>query len=168
MRVRRRSMRISTVSAVVTLASLAGVLVWARFAGADPLAVIEGEALDVSADRLDVDVEHGTALLQGNVSTRLGELEVHCPMVEIKYDRSPRVSFARGTGGVTARLKGIDATASVVEFDAASRTVAFHGTVRLSRGRGWVTAEHATVDVASGKVSLQEVKGSIPVDPVKH
>ena len=164
----RKRLRISAVSAVVAFASLGGIFVWSRLAGADPLAVVEGEALDVSADRLDVDVERGTALLQGNVSTRLGELEVHCPTVEIKYDKSPRVSFARGTGGVSAKLKGIDATASIVEFDATSRTVAFHGSVRLSRGRGWVTAEHATVDIASGKVSLQDVKGSIPVDPVKR
>jgi lipopolysaccharide export system protein LptA len=164
----RQWMGTGTVSAVFTLASLGGLFVWSGFAGASPLALIEGEGLDVAADRVEVDVERGTALLQGNVSTRLGDLEVRCPTVEIRYDRSPRVSFARGTGGVTAKLKGIDATANSVEFDAASRTVAFHGSVRLSRGRGWVTAEHATVDVASGKVSLQEVKGSIPVDPVKR
>lgn len=170
MRVRAKlgSMTIGILGAIAALTAPAAVIAWARYAEADPLAVVDGEALDVSADRVDVDVEHGTALLTGNVSTRLGELEVHCPSVEIRYDRSPRVSFARGTGGVAARLKGIDATASVVEFDASSHTVAFHGNVRLSRGRGWVTAEHATVDVGSGKVSLQEVKGSIPVDPVKR
>jgi lipopolysaccharide transport protein LptA len=137
-------------------------------ASADSLGVIEGEALDVSADRLDVDVERGTAMLQGTVTARLGDLEVHCPSVEIRYDRSPRVSFARGTGGVTARLKGIDATATTIEFDAASRAVTLAGNVRLSRGRGWITAEHATVDMTTGKVSLQEVKGSIPMDPGKR
>ena len=168
MRATLRWTTLGTLGAVAVLVAPAAVIAWARFAEADPLAVVEGEALDVAADRVDVDVEHGTALLTGNVSTRLGELEVHCPAVEIHYDRSPRVSFARGTGGVTARLKGIDATASVVEFDAASHSVSFHGSVRLSRGKGWVTAEHATVDVGSGKVSLQEVKGSIPVDPMKR
>jgi lipopolysaccharide transport protein LptA len=146
-------------------AASAAVLASAFSARADPFAVIEGEALDVSADRLEVDVEHGSAELRGNVTARLGEIEVHCPGVEIRYDKSPRVSWLRGTGGVTARLKGIDATATTVEFDASSRKVALHGSVRLSRGRGWLTAEHATIDVASGKVSLQEVKGSIPVDP---
>jgi lipopolysaccharide transport protein LptA len=157
-------------STVIALAAVIGGAAAAssRSARAVPLAVVEGQAFDVSADKLDVDVEKGTALLQGNVTAILGELEVRCPTVEIRYDKSPRVSFARGSGGVTAKLKGIDATASTVEFDASSRTVALKGSVRLSRGRGWVTAEQATVDMASGRVSLQEVKGSIPVDPARR
>jgi lipopolysaccharide export system protein LptA len=132
------------------------------------VAVSDGEAFDVSADRLEVDVEKGTATLSGNVSAKFGELDVKCPTVEIRYDRSPRVSWAKGSGGVSARMKGIDATASIVEFDAGARTVALHGGVRLTRGKGWLTAEHATVDIATGKVSLQDVKGSIPVDPAKR
>jgi lipopolysaccharide export system protein LptA len=139
-----------------------------RSAHADPLAVIEGEALDVSADRLDLDVERGTALLQGNVSANFGDLDVHCPSVEIRYDRSPRVSFARGTGGVSAHLKGIDATAASVEFDAGTRSVSLQGNVRLTRGRGWLTADRATIDVATGRLSLQEVHGSIPVEQPRH
>src|SRR5882672_6825118 len=99
MRQMRPTRRSLVMSVVATVTLLSGFLAWERFATADPLAVVEGEALDVSADRVDVDVERGTALLQGNVATRLGELEVHCPTVEIRYDRSPRVSFARGTGG---------------------------------------------------------------------
>src|SRR4051812_23743347 len=47
-------------------------------AHADPLAVVEGQSLDVRADRLDVDIAKGTAVLQGNVRAVLGELEVEC------------------------------------------------------------------------------------------
>ena len=135
---------------------------------AAPLAVVEGEALDVSAERLEVDVDRGTALLQGNVSLTFGDIEIRCPKVEIRYDRSPRVSFARGTGGVTARLKGTEATADAIEFDAASRKVSLSGAVRLTRGRGWMRAERAVLDIASGKVSLEEVKGSIPIEAPKR
>jgi lipopolysaccharide transport protein LptA len=135
---------------------------------AAPLAVVEGEALDVTAERLEVDVERGTALLQGNVSLTFGEIEIRCPKVEIRYDRSPRVSFAKGTGGVTARLKGTEATAEAIEFDATSRKVLLSGAVRLTRGRGWMRAERATLDIASGKVSLEDVKGSIPIEAPKR
>src|SRR5215831_10709571 len=90
----------AAVFAVVT-ACLVGAT---RRVGAAPIAVIDGEALDMSANRLDVDVERGTALLQGNVSASFGDLDIRCPSVEIRYDRSPRVSYARGTGGVTVRV----------------------------------------------------------------
>jgi hypothetical protein len=52
-----------------------------------------------------------------------------------------------------------------VELDATAHSVVLTGGVRLARGRGWVTAEHATIDVASGRVSLEDVKGSLPVRP---
>jgi len=158
--------RLVAILACVALSGAA--LVELETARADPLAVIEGEALDVSAEHLEVDVEHGQARLEGDVSLRLGDLEVKCPTVEIRYDRSPKVSWARGAGGVNAKLKGIEATAVSVEFNANSRTVDFRGNVRLTRGRGWVTAEHATVDIGSGKVSLEDVKGSIPVDQARR
>jgi lipopolysaccharide export system protein LptA len=152
----------------LAVVALAGVLALAGDrapALAAPLGVIEGQSLDVAAERLDVDVEKGTAELRGNVTAHLGELELRCPTVELRYDKSPRVSWARGKGGVTARFRGITATASTVELDTAARSVVLGGGVRLARGRGWVTAEQATIDVTSGRVSLQEVKGSVPVDP---
>lgn len=157
--------------ASVTASLLLAFLVIAELepgARADPLAVVEGEALDVAAEHLEVDVEQGKARLDGAVVMKLGDLEVSCPSVEIKYDRSPRVSWAKGTGGVAARLRGIEATAASVEFDAKNRTVDLRGNVKLSRGRGWITADHATVDVGTGKVALDDVKGSIPVDQARR
>jgi lipopolysaccharide export system protein LptA len=158
---------------VSLLAAIAAVGLAALFgdglpASAAPLAVIDGQALDVSAEHVDVDVEHGTALLTGNVAARLGDLEVRCPTIELAYDESPRVKWAHGKGGVVARFKGIEVTAPAADLDAKSRTVVLSGGVRLARGRGWMSAERATLDLASGKVSLQEVKGSIPVEPVRR
>jgi lipopolysaccharide export system protein LptA len=157
--------------ALAAVAALAGVIAFSGDhapARAAPLGVIEGQALDVTADRLDVDVEKGTAELHGNVTARVGDLELRCPVVELKYDKSPRVSWARGKGGVTARFRGIDATAATVELDAGTRKLVLAGGVRLSRGRGWLTAEQATLDVSTGRLSLEDVKGSLPVDPVRR
>jgi lipopolysaccharide export system protein LptA len=134
-------------------------------AQADPLAVVAGEALDVTAERLNVDVEQGTAVLEGKVEVRLGELDVHCPKVEIRYDEAPKVRWARGTGGVRASVRGIEARAQVVEVNVAQRKVDLFGGVYLSRGRGWVKADRATIDLATRKVALRDVTGSIPVEP---
>ena len=60
-------------------------------AQADPLAVVAGETLDVKADKLDVDIVKGTAVLEGGVRAKMGELEVLCPKVEIRYDKTPKM-----------------------------------------------------------------------------
>jgi lipopolysaccharide transport protein LptA len=134
-------------------------------AHAGSLAVVGGESLDLKADRLHVDVQKGTALLEGNVAVQMGELAVSCPKVDIRYDEAPQVRWARGSGGVTAQIKGITATANVMALDVAERTVQLSGNVRLSRGRGWVEADRATIDINTRKVNLHDVKGSIPVQP---
>jgi lipopolysaccharide export system protein LptA len=134
-------------------------------AQADPLAVVAGETLDVKADKLDVDIVKGTAVLEGGVRAKMGELEVLCPKVEIRYDEAPKVRWAKGSGGVRARMKGIEAAANSFEVDVARRTFKLGGGVRLTRGRGWVTADNATIDIATRKVTLNDVKGSIPVEP---
>ena len=160
---RRRSVLPLVFAAFVALAS-SGVST-PRVAQAEPLAVVAGESLDITADRLDVDVSAGTAALEGNVRAVMGELEVLSPKIEIRYDEAPRVNWARGSGGVRAKLKGIEATAQTVELDVGKRRVTLRGAVRLSRGKGWVKAAKARIDLSTRKVTLFEVKGSIPVSP---
>ncbi|MGC4088387.1 MAG: LptA/OstA family protein [Polyangiaceae bacterium] len=132
-------------------------------AQAGTLAVVAGESLDIKADSLEVDMSRGSAILEGKVKASLGELQVECAKVEVRYDEAPNVRWARGTGGVSARIKGIAATANSVEVDVVRRSVRLEGSVKLSRGKGWVTADSATIDVATRKVVLNDVQGSIPV-----
>lgn len=134
-------------------------------AHADPLAVVHGETLDVKADELKVDIEHSRAMLSGNVQAQMGDLLVQCPEVEIRYDEAPQVRWARGTGGVRAELLGIVAKAESVEVDVKKRQVHLSGGVSLTKGSGWVTAQRANIDIATRKVTLQKVEGSIPVKP---
>lgn len=156
----------SVIGAVAIAA--AAMLVPGGAAQADPLGVIGGETLDVTAQKLEVDVDKGKAVLEGDVHATMGDLVVECPKVEISYDKAPRVRWAKGTGGVTARLKGIEAKAAVVEVDVTGRRVKLSGGVRLSRGRGWIKAGRATIDLNTRKVSLQDVTGSIPVEAPAH
>ena len=165
----RFSMAECSVYAARKLAIVAGLA--AAFVGpaipmaarAGPLVVVEGETLDVRADSLEVDIARGSALLDGDVHAVLGDLEVDCARVEVRYDGAPNVRWAKGTGGVTARAKGFAATATTLEVDVIRRKVRLEGAVRLSRGKGWVTAETATFDLNTRKIVLNEVKGSIPV-----
>jgi lipopolysaccharide export system protein LptA len=156
-------------SLLVVVASIGAMALALPMAGAPanagPLAVVEGQSLDIKAAKLDVDVDKGTATLEGDVRATMGELEVLCPKIEIKYDQAPRVRWARGSGGVKARVKGIEASSNVVVVDLAKRVVNLSGRVKLMRGKGWVEADRASIDLATHKVTLHEVKGSIPVEP---
>lgn len=133
-------------------------------ARADPLGVIANEVLDVTAQKLDVDIERGRAVLEGDVRASLGDLQVQCPKVEMRYDEAPAVKWIRGTGGVRASLRDIAATAKLVEVDVARRQVKLNGGVELRRGRTWVHADSAIIEIATRRVSLHDVKGSIPVE----
>jgi lipopolysaccharide export system protein LptA len=144
---------------------IAAALFAAPAALADPLLGVGGDSVNVQADSLDVDVSSGTAVLTGNVSLSKGDLHVSCPRIDLKFDTSPHVSWARGSGGVSADVRGVHAEAPEVELDLTKQVLDLRGGVRLTRGQGWLQAEHASIDIASGRVSLAQVKGSIPVPP---
>jgi lipopolysaccharide export system protein LptA len=133
-------------------------------ARADPLGVIADEVLDVTAQKLDVDIQRGHAVLEGDVRASLGDLQVQCPKVEMRYDAAPTVKWVRGSGGVRATLRDIAATAQLVEVDVGRRQVRLNGGVELRRGRTWVRADSAVIEIATRRVSLHDVKGSIPVE----
>jgi lipopolysaccharide export system protein LptA len=121
------------------------------------------EALRMAADRLDLDVEARTALLTGHVKLTRGTMSLSCPRVDVRYDRVPHVTWARGSGGVVAEVKGVRAEAPEVEIDLDAHSMELRGGVRLTRGEGWITAERAGIDLSTGKVTMSDVKGVIPL-----
>lgn len=134
-----------------------------RTGAADPFAVVGGGSIQLEAEQLEIDVQAGTAVLTGNVGLKKGDVAVHCPRVDLKFDQSPHVTWIRGSGGVSADVRGVHADAPEVEVDMARQSMELRGGVRLTRGAGFVQAEKATIDLASAKVTLTQVKGSVPV-----
>jgi hypothetical protein len=66
---------------------------------------------------------------------------------------------------VSADVRGVHAEGPEVELDLAKHLLELRGGVRLSRGQGWIQAERASIDTTTAKVTLTQVKGSIPVPP---
>ncbi len=144
---------------------LAGIVVMASIprVRANPLAVVDGEAVSVSADRLTIDVHKGTAQLEGNVRLQRGELVVKCARVEARYDGAPRVTWARATGDVRAQWRGVEARSKEAELWVGRKVLELKGGVKLVRGGAWMEAREAQIDLGSGRVGLDQVSGSIPV-----
>lgn len=123
-----------------------------------------GEALQMAADHVELDIEAKSATLTGHVRLEKGAVIVRCPRVDVRYDEIPHVTWAKGTGGISAEVRGVKAEAPEVELDVAGQRLELRGGVRLARGEGWISAEQATIQLATGKVTLTGVKGSLPVD----
>ena len=120
-------------------------------------------AVSIQADKLDIDILAGEATLTGKVTLSKGDLVVNCPRIDLRFDHTPHLTWAKGSGGVTADVRGVHAEAPSVELDLTKQVLDLRGGVKLSRGQGWLTADSARIDIPTAKVSLTQVKGSIPV-----
>ena len=120
--------------------------------------------LELTADLLEVDTKGQTATLTGNVVLGKGDLSLKCPKIEVRYDAGgPRVSWAKGSGGVIADVKGVKGEAPEFELDLVKQKLVLRGGVRLYRGQGWVVADGAEIDLASARLTMTNVKASLPV-----
>lgn len=121
--------------------------------------------LELRADLLVVDVKAQNATLTGNVElSKGGDLALRCPKIEVKYDSAgPRVSWAKGSGGVVADVKGVRGEAPEFELDWVAQKLTLRGGVRLFRGQGWVVADGAEIDLAGGHITMTNVRASLPV-----
>ncbi len=88
-----------------------------REAEADPLLDVGKGDVSVQADKLEVDVATGSAVLTGQVVLSKGDMNVRCPRVELKFDTSPHLNWAKGSGGVVADVRGVHGEAPEVELD---------------------------------------------------
>src|ERR1700742_2355777 len=83
--------------------------------------------LDVVADHLDLDLEAKTATMSGHVKASRAGLELTCGRLDVRYDQAPHVTWAKGTGGVVALIRGARAEAPEVEIDVTKQTLELSG-----------------------------------------
>ncbi len=148
--------------ALVLLACALGLGGSEREAEADPLLQVGGD-VRVEADKLEVDVAAQTAVLTGKVSLARGDLTVRCPRLDLRFDQAPHLRWAKGSGGVSADVRGVHAEAPDVELDLGKQVLELRGGVKLSRGQSWLQAESVTINILTGKVTANQVKGQLPV-----
>jgi lipopolysaccharide export system protein LptA len=131
---------------------------------------VEADLLSLQADQLELDAGAHAAVLTGKVRVARGGLVLHAPRVEVGYEdgdgASPRVTWAKASGGVVAEVRGIRAEAPEVEVDLVKHILELRGGVRVTRGGGWLTADRASIHTETLKVSMSEVKGSLPIGAI--
>jgi len=143
--------------------AFAALLAPVTLARAEILGGVGPEPVKLQADQLDIDILAGEATLTGKVTLTKGDLVVNCPRIDLRFEHAPKLTWARGSGGVTADVRGVHAEAPSVELDLTKQVLDLRGGVKLTRGQGWLTADSARIEIATAKVSLTQVKGAIPV-----
>jgi lipopolysaccharide export system protein LptA len=143
--------------------AMAALLTPVTLARAEILGGVGPEPVTLQADRLDIDILAGEATLTGKVTLSKGDLVVNCPRIDLRFEHAPKLTWARGSGGVTADVRGVHAEAPSVELDLTKQVLDLRGGVKLTRGQGWLTADSARIEIGTAKVSLTQVKGAIPV-----
>lgn len=143
--------------------ALAALLAPVTLARAEILGGVGPDPVKLQADQLDIDILAGEATLTGKVTLTKGDLVVNCPRIDLRFEHAPKLTWARGSGGVTADVRGVHAEAPSVELDLTKQVLDLRGGVKLTRGQGWLTADSARIEIATAKVSLTQVKGAIPV-----
>ena len=157
--------------AVALLLSAAGWVVWSdtATATAGPLnGELGGEDLELIAKRVDVDFAAGKATVSGDVRVRVGKLKVRAGQVELRYDDQTRVRWARAQQGVQAKLGDIELWAPELTVDVTHRRAELSGGVRVSRGKTFIRARRAQVDLTTRKLRLEQVRGTFPLQLLKH
>ena len=142
---------------------LAALLTPVTLARAEILGGVGADPVKLQADQLDIDILAGEATLTGKVTLTKGDLVVNCPRIDLRFEHAPKLTWARGSGGVTADVRGVHAEGPEAELDLTKQVLDLRGGVKLTRGQGWLTADSARIEIATAKVSLTQVKGAIPV-----
>src|SRR3954447_20439689 len=114
---RARALRTKWLTALSATFVLASTSFAPREAEADPILDVGKGDVGVQADKLEIDVAAGAAVLTGNVVLSKGDMSVRCPRVDMKFDATPHLRWAKGSGGVVADVRGVHAEAPEVELD---------------------------------------------------
>ena len=75
-----------------------------------------------------------------------GDLVVNCPRIDLRFDHTPHLTWAKGSGGVTADVRGVHAEAPSVELDLTKQVLDLRGGVRLSAARV-AHGRHARIEI---------------------
>lgn len=145
----------------ILVACVAAVVVGSVALAQPPVLDVVGEPVAVTAERLEADLSGRTVTLSGAVTLRRGELSVRASRVDARLGDGGRVAWARAHGGVKLEHRGSHAEADDVEIDLAERRVELRGRVVVGRGATRVEAERATLDLATSRLSLSQVRGTL-------
>ena len=146
------SFRSAAIGFVATLAAFGGIQLHAQaFSGHNSKAPIQIDAGDI-----DVDDRQNRAVFVGGVTATQAGLTVRSQRMLLNYDDEENLSISRitATGGVNVQRGNERARGDVAVYDLQRRIITMAGNVTLSRGGDNLNGGRLTIDLASGRASI--------------
>lgn len=132
-------------------------------AGFGGLADEAGEAVNVTADDLEIDETESTALFTGNVVIVQGSMELRAPrLLAIYGEEGPSdLENFTATGGVEMDFDDQTVTGEQAHYDFAQRILTFTGSVVVVNATGTVNADRLVIDTRAGTSSFSSEGGRV-------
>ncbi len=114
--------------------------------------------IDVNADRIDVLDQQNLAVFSGNVHVRQAKLSLDADRVKVAYSRpakgDPVIKRLDADGNVRLATSSEKATSRFGIYDVEKRVLTLIGNVVLEQGTTRVQGNRLTIDLASGRSTL--------------
>jgi lipopolysaccharide transport protein LptA len=120
-------------------------------------------ALDIRADRLELDQPGGVARFEGNVVATQDEVELRCARLVARYDAKGEVGEVVAEGDVRVKSRDLAATAARASFDRAAGVLTLTGAPAVTRGPDHVRGETIRLWPDSGRVVVEQARGRLLV-----
>jgi lipopolysaccharide transport protein LptA len=131
-----------------------------------PLDARGGEAptVEVEADRLRIDHHQRSAVFEGHVRARYGDLTLSCDAMSVSYDDEGAIVALRASGRVVVVRPGARATAATGRLDARQGLLVLEGGPVLVRGPHRLEGQRIAVHLSSGRLEVEKARGTFKLD----
>ena len=117
-------------------------------------------AVEISADRLDIDHPHRRARFSGHVRAVVGELRVSCDELTAGYDDLGNLTRLEASGAVGVEHGDLAAQAGHALFLAPANRIELSGQPSLVRAGNRLTGRRIVVELATGRVTVEAARGT--------
>ncbi len=122
----------------------------------------ERAALDVRADRLELDHRAGVVRFEGAVVATQGAFELRCERLEARYGQDGGLSELKAEGSLSVKSDGMIATASRAQYTRADDRLELTGEPKVIRGETELKGAKMTFFPKSGRLLVEAARGRLP------
>lgn len=139
---------------------------WAASAAAQGAGVSLGsfgyqksDPVEITADSLDVNQADGSAVFDGHVIIGQGDMRMSAGKVVVEYgagaDGKNEIKRLQASGGVTLVSANEQAEAQTAVYTVSSGEIALSGKVLVTQGPTAISGDRMTINLATGKGSVE-------------